>query len=332
MLWAAFAAFVFLAVGAGQHPVPAADARISREFRSMGTVLRIDVMASTRPAALAASEAAFREVQRIDALVSSWRRDSDMARLNAAGAHRPIHAPALATLVEELATWTAETDGAFDPAVGALIESWDLRGAGRRPTSDELAAALRQTGMRHLQFDTEQTTLEWGVDGAWMDAGGFGKGLALRAVVQVLDSLGVSSARIDFGGQVAALGTTEHGTWRVGIAHPRHRADRVAELRLQNASAATSGQSERHRMIEGEAVGHILDPRSGHPSPAWGSVTVVSADPMVADILATALFVLGPDRAIAWADRRRDVAVLILEVDDDGLLQRTNHMMERLLQ
>jgi thiamine biosynthesis lipoprotein len=79
-------------------------------------------------------------------------------------------------------------------------------------------------------------------------------------------------------------------------------------------------------------VGHIVDPRTGYPVSPWGSVTVVSADPMVADIVATALFVMGPDAAMAWARERQDVGVLALEVVDDVLVRRTNQIMEQLLQ
>jgi thiamine biosynthesis lipoprotein len=332
MCWGALILAAGLFSGEHQRATPNLDGWVTREFRSMGTVLRIDVMSASRSDALAASEAAFREVQRIDAIVSSWRRDSDVGRLNATPPNTRLHTPVLAALIGELAGWAAETGGAFDPVVGALVEAWDLRGPGRLPTPDELDAARRRTGMRNLRIDPDDATLEWVVDGTWLDAGGFGKGLAMRAAAQALDSSGVTAARIDFGGQTAALGSGELGVWRVGVAHPMHRHRPVAALRLVNASAATSGQSERQLVVGGTAVGHILDPRSGQFVPAWGSVTVVSADPMAADILATALFVMGPDAAMAWAQERQDVGVLTLEVVGDDLVRRTNHVMEQLLQ
>jgi thiamine biosynthesis lipoprotein len=298
----------------------------------MGTVLRIEVAAPSRTSALAASEAAFRAVQRVDGAISSWRRDSDVGRLNASAARRPVHAPELIALIDELTTWSVDTEGAFDPVVGALIEAWDLRGAGRYASAEDVVAALRRTGLRHLRVDAAHDALQWTVDGAWLDAGGFGKGLALRVARAALDSAGVTAARLDFGGQTLATGSDRHASWLVGVAHPDRRSHSVAALRLQNASAATSGQSERHRELDGQVVGHIVDPRTGYPVSPWGSVTVVSADPMVADIVATALFVMGPDAAMAWARERQDVGVLALEVVDDVLVRRTNQIMEQLLQ
>jgi thiamine biosynthesis lipoprotein len=332
MLWGAITLIAGLVTGGNQASVPVRDVWITREFRTMGTVLHIDVAAGSRTSALAASEAAFRAVQRVDGAISSWRSDSDVGRLNVSAPHSTLHAPELAAVLEELAVWSAETDGAFDPVVGALIETWDLRGAGRYPSAEEVTAALERTGMRHLRIDAARDVLEWTVGGAWVDAGGFGKGMALRAAKAALDSVGVTMARLNFGGQTLAVGPDARDTWSIEIAHPANRSRTVTTLRLQDASAATSGQSERHRELDGRVLGHIIDPRTGYPVRPWGSVTVVSADPMAADILATALFVMGPDAAMAWAQERQDVGVLTLEVVDDDLVHRTNHVMEQLLQ
>lgn len=331
MLWGALTLIAGLIVGGDRQSAPDHDGWVTREFRTMGTVLRIDVAASSRASALAASEAAFRAVQQIDETISSWRRDSDVGRLNASAPATPVRAPKLVPLVEELTSWTAETGGIFDPVVGALIDAWDLRGAGRYPSADEVAAALKRTGIQHLRLDATRNTLEWRVADTWLDAGGFGKGLALRAAAATLDSLGVIAARLNFGGQTLALGSGAGSAWMVGVAHPEQRSGAVAEFLLQDASAATSGQSEQQRVIDGQVIGHILDPRTGYPVPAWGSVTVVSADPMAADLLATALFVMGPDTAIEWAEGRQDVGVLVLQIIDDVLVHRANATMEKLL-
>jgi thiamine biosynthesis lipoprotein len=151
------------------------------------------------------------------------------------------------------------------------------------------------------------------VEAAWMDAGGFGKGAALRSAGDSLAAYAISRARIDLGGQLLLQGGD---TVTIGIAHPDKRGEVAATLRIANVSVATSGQSERGVEVEGERFGHIIDPRTGRPVPAWGSVTVVTADALVADLLATAFFVMGPGDAMAVAADLMDVGVLCL--DDRG--------------
>lgn len=160
-----------------------------------------------------------------------------------------------------------------------------------------------------------------------MDSGGFGKGAALRSVEAVLRAAGICAALVDFGGQGLAVGSSPEGPpsggWTIGVAHPAQRLVPVRELVVRDRSVSTSGQSER--------PGHILDPRSGRPVPAWGSVTVVAPDPMVADILSTALFVMGPEAGPRWADDRSDFGALFLILRHGRVEARWNHSMEPFL-
>ena len=134
---------------------------------------------------------------------------------------------------------------------------------------------------------------------------------------------------LDFGGQLVAIGSKPAGSgWPVGVAHPDRREREVARLKLQDRAVATSGESERFVEVEGVRYGHILDPRTGIPVPAWGSVTVVAKDPLVADVLSTALFVMGPDRGSAWAEGLGEIGVLFLSEEGGGLEARWNAAME----
>lgn len=280
----------------------------------MGTRLGATVLAPDRDAAISAIEDAFREVHRLDAVLSSWRPDAELARLNRASPGVPVRVSTeLYGWLREAATWVEPTGGAFDPAVGALIDVWDLRGVGRRPGRDELEAALDRTGMEIFELRSGAATrtseaaptIARARAGAWISAGAFGKGAALRAAGSRLAASGLESALLDFGGQILALGGDRSGSgWAVAIAHPARRSEPVAWLRVRDRSVATTGVSERYVDVEEERVGHVLDPRTGRPVSAWGSVTVIAADPLVADILSTALFVMGPEAGIRWLETR----------------------------
>jgi len=295
-------------------PSPASQVRVTREALLMGTSLRIELVARTRAEGIEAIGAAFDQVARLEAKLSTWRDDSEVAALNRAPPGVPVAlSEELYTLLREAAAWTDSTGGAFDPAIGALVDAWDLRGAGREPQAETLAAARALTGLHRFVFDDSRRTVARPADGAWLDTGGFGKGVALRLAGAVLRSRGISSASLNFGGQVLALGAGEtRSGWETAVAHPSRRAEPVMRLRLRDRSASTSAQSERFVAVGGRRYGHIVDPRTGRPVPAWGSVTAVAEDPGVADIVSTALLVLGPEEGTRWAEGRNDIGVLFL--------------------
>lgn len=310
-------------VGA-QSPSGPVPARVTRTAWIMGTRARIDVEARSRAAAIEASEAVLRELERAETRLSTWREDSELSRLNRAPAGtmvEPDHE--LAALLAEVASWVERTRGAFDPAVGALVDAWDLRGSGRVPSSDELDAARSASGSSGVDVDRSTGAVTRRVDDAWLDAGAFGKGAALRQARVTLASHRVRSAVVDLGGQITTFGPEP---LTASVAHPTDRHAPVLRLEVTDASVATSGQSERGFDVDGERLGHILDPRTGRPVPAWGSVTVVAPDPLVADILSTALYVMGPDAGLEWATRR-NVAALFSVPTDTGLSQRMTPAM-----
>jgi thiamine biosynthesis lipoprotein len=181
----------------------------------------------------------------------------------------------------------------------ALLKAWGTRDGGRNAASDERTAARDASGSALLHLDAATGTVRLAHPEAGLEEGGFLKGYALDAGRKVAVARGAQHGWADFGGQVLAWGTPK----RVDIADPQERqAIRVSVL-LTEGSLSTSGCSERGR--------HILDPRTGSPCEAWGSVSVVAASGLEADILSTALYVLGPDQGLAWAETNQ-VAVLFL--------------------
>ena len=310
------------AAGTAPDPVPGsagAPVEVERTVAAMGTTLRGRALAPDRPSALAALEAAFDAVAAEEALLSTWRGDTELARLNRAEIGEAVRVDGrLHDLLERVWDVSGETGGAFDPVVGALVEAWDLRGEGRRPSSEELGAARAASGRDCFALGPDRRVTRR-CEGAWIDGGAFGKGSALRRARAALAEAGVAEALLDFGGQLLAVGSPpgEHA-WPAAVAHPADRARAVARLTLRDRSAATTSSSERFVVIDGKPRGHVLDPRTGRPVPAWGSVTVVAADPLRADALSTGLFVMGPEGATRWAEGREDVGVLVLELADDG--------------
>lgn len=290
-----------------------------RTALAMGTRLWVSVESETLESATSAVNDALDAAAALESRISTWRPESELSALNAAPVGEPVVvSEELFTLLSTVWHLSALTDGAFDPVVGALVDAWGLRGTGRRPEADALDTAMRSTGRRCFDLRPATVSVSRECEDAWIDAGAFGKGAALVRIARVLAERGVQSARIDFGGQVLVLGADPTASV-VEIADPARRSRPAFGWPDVRGSIATSSQSERVFEVDGGRFGHVLDPRTGRPVEAWGSVSVRSDDPLEADVLATALFAMGPQRGTRWLVARPHVDAVFLVSTPGGL-------------
>ncbi len=310
---------------------------VERARYLMGTVCRAVAYPPDEPGRFAAEavadslEAAFDEIARLEAVLSDWRDDSELSRLNRGAASAPF--PCSRDLFDFIAAaigYNRMTGGAFDTTVAPLVRLWDLRGEGRIPTSLEIGQALMAARSDHLVLDTSQRTVRFEVPGMGLDPGALGKGYALDAAAKVLKTRGIRSALLDFGGQVLAIGSPPGAdSWAVAIAHPARRDEPVLMLKLREGSVATSGSSERRLIVEGRQLGHVLDPRTGVPLETRGSASVIAPTASDADAFSTAMLVMGPERGLEFVAGKPELSAVFLDVDDSGeLLVRANPGVE----
>ena len=274
---------------------------VERRLAVMGTALEISVEGTDRAALLEASETAVREIEAAERSLTTWRSGGPLERLDTAppGEAVPV-GPELVTLLAEVLEWSQRTDRAFDPTVLPLVRAWDLRGRGRVPDDGLLARALAATGREHFRIDAVRGEMRRLSAEAGIDEGAWGKGYALDRAAGALRRAGARRALLDLGGQIFAVGRST-----VAVADPRDRGRRVASLTVADASVSTSGNSERGLVVGGRRIGHLLDPRTGQPASDFGSATVVAPSGLVADILSTAFFVLGPEKGLELSERLR---------------------------
>jgi thiamine biosynthesis lipoprotein len=301
---------------------PAAEAG-ERRVLAMGTTLDVTVRLPERERALAAAEAAIAEVRRIEDLLTTWREGGPLSRVNGSAPREEVRIDTeLSALLSAVFDWSARTRQAFDPTVLPLVRVWDLRGKGRIASEAEIAAARGSTGADRFRLDPARGTVVRLDPRAGIDEGAWGKGYALDRAATRLREAGVANALLDLGGQILAMGVDAGGAaWTVSIAHPRQRRRPVVRVALPpGASLSTSGDSERSLLVGNRAIGHLLDPRTGAPAPDFGSVSVVSPSALLADILSTAFFVLGPEDGLqlSAALRREGVANEVLFLIDRG--------------
>ena len=300
----------------------------ARARHLMGTRLLIEAVGGDAGAV----EAALDEVARLEQVLSNWRADSEVSRLNDAAAKAPVRcSPDLFAAVRAALDWAGRTSGAFDPTVEPLVRSLGLRDpldrlpgdeppveAPGAPSSEDLSAV----GWRLVRTSPADRSVRFTRPGVGLDFGGIGKGIALDAAGRVLLEHGVVSARLDFGGQVLFNGRAPAEGWRLGLSDPSERSRTLEVVTVARGSVSTSGNQERSIPGPAGPIGHILDPHSGRPALFDGSVTVRSDDATSADALSTALFVMGPERGLAWAETHRIDVVYLSRDRSGGLVRR----------
>lgn len=298
-----------------------ADAAMTRQVLLMGTRATLTTWDADSARADGRLERLLEHLEDTENRLSTWRPDSEISRMNASAGHGAFRLSSrTCALFQELDRWVRETDGAFDPAIGPLIEAWDIHGEGRIPTPAELQQARAQTGWTHLTFDAARCTVTLPA-GAAVDVGAFGKGEGID-VARAAEG-GDAPWLVDLGGQIGVAGSPpESGGWSVAIARPDDRSTALLTVRLPGGSLSTSGGSEHDRHVGGRRVGHILDPRTGRPAAFAGSVSVWHDSGLAADVLSTALYVMGPKRGLAWAEAHGVAALFAIPRGGGSIVRR----------
>lgn len=279
------------------------------ERRVMGTLCRIEAYASDGAAGgdaalLAALDEALDEVERWDSVLSDWRADTPLAKLNSGPAGAPVPVtPELMDWLTHVRGLVSATDGAFDPTVGALVAAWGLRTQEpARPTPEELAAARANTGFDLIALQARERTVTRTDAGVVLDPGGSGKGWALDRAADVLARHGVHRALLSFRSTLLALDPPPgRDAWAVPVVHDA-QGRTVTEIDLVRGALSVSSAGASSFDDGAVARGHVIDPASGVPVEAGRLAWVRHASAAAADALSTALLVRGPGlRAVGSA-------------------------------
>jgi thiamine biosynthesis lipoprotein len=308
---------LYLFAGISCRPAsPGAEAPESPESRyqytqlHLGVQVRIVLHAQKEALAREAARRAFNRIAELEDIFSHYRPRSEVSRLTE-HAESPVRVSDELFLVLQRATnLAAETDGAFDPTVGRLVDLWRAsRTSGRLPDAGILTEALNRTGWRHLELNADSQTVRLHREGIKLDLGGIAKGYILDEALTELESAGLDRALIEAGGDIVVSGPPpgKEG-WRIEIL----KADSTAAIAnrartLQHAAIATSGDTEQFVEIDGVRYSHVVDPRTGLGLQTRRMATVIAPDGLTADSYATALTVLTKAGAAGFLERHPEV-------------------------
>jgi thiamine biosynthesis lipoprotein len=277
------------------------------------------------PAALrAAGEEALDEIERAESLLSAFRDGADLRRINLLATREAVTvSPLMLGFLRQCLVLAEATDGAFDLAIGALLDCWriqqeDLDRA--EPSATAIATALAACDVRRqLQIDANHRTVRLAQASARLDPGAVGKGWALDRAAALLRESGIRNALLHGGTSTACAFGDEpgHSGWTIAIRHPTDPTASIAHAYVRDASLSVSGPHGRTKVIGGRTIGHILDPRSGQPVSDTLLAAVIHPSALVSDALSTALLVLGVDGLELLSRRFPDAQFLVLPLDGD---------------
>ncbi len=278
---------------------PACHAEWYKEERAiMGTSIVAEVWSNDADRARKGIEAVMQEMHRIDDLMSPFKADSELSRVNRDAADHPVKiSRELFNLIERSLYFSRISHGAFDITFSSVGYMYDYR-KGIAPTDQQIKEALPGINYRHLILDRDASTIKFMRKGTRIDLGGIAKGYAVDNCIAILAKMGFSEALVTAGGDSRILGDKNGKPWMTGIRDPRHKGKSAVVIPLSNTAISTSGDYERYFMRGGKRFHHILNPKTGKSVHDTHSASVIGPDATTTDALSTTLFVLGWQKAM----------------------------------
>ncbi len=294
------------------------DKAHEKTFFAMDTIITLSAYGNNAPEAISAAE---QRIKELEGTFSVTNEQSDISRINRSeGLETEISADTagLLSLTLDIAE---KTGGALDPTIYPVLLAWGFTtGENRVPEKEEIASLLQNTGYENVILGKSAVTLPRGF---MLDMGAVGKGFAGDKAAQILSEHGITSALLDLGGNIQAVGAKPDGSpWRIALRDPQSGGN-LGILELVGKAAVTSGAYERYFTDEvGNTYGHIIDPKTGCPADSDLLQTTVIADSgAYADALSTALFVMGLEGAEEFHKKNGGFDMIL--IDKDGNIHIT---------
>jgi len=315
MGWLMAAWLLGAGVAAAEPDEPAAN-RFQFTQVEMAVPVTIILYAPDTATATRAARSALTRINALNGILSDYDPQSELRRLCAStteGSGKAVSNDLWRVLCHAQ-TLSQRSDGAFDVTVGPVVRLW--RRARRRkqlPSADLLQSARELVDYRLIRLHADDRTVELLKPGMRLDLGGIAKGYAADEALAVLKKFGINRVLIDAGGDIV-LGDPPPGKpgWRIGVAQLEADGPPSQALSLSNVAIATSGDTWQYVEIEGRRYSHLVDPRTGLGLTDHSSVTVIAPSGTIADGLASAVSVLGPQQGLKLIEATPDVAALFV--------------------
>ena len=304
----------------GAHAEWVGDAR-----PMMGTEVSVYLWSDDPEAGRQALEEVFDEAARIDRLMSTYKDESEISKINREAAQGPVAAgDELFDLIERSLDISVLTRGAFDITYDSVGQHYDFRER-QRPDDETIEAERSLIDFRLVMLDDAAGTVFFEREGVRINLGGIAKGYVVERGVDVLRLRGIRHAIVTAGGDSRLLGDRRGRPWMVGIRHPREEGEVAISLPLADEAISTSGDYERYFDEDGVRYHHIIRPSTGAPAEGVHSATVIGPDAVMTDALSTSVFVMGVDDGLKLLGTLPDYESIVIDAAgrvyySDGLM------------
>lgn len=279
------------------------------EFFAMDTYMTITAYGQNSEKALSDAK---NKLTKLERLWSVTNPESDIYAVNHSNGAPVNVSEETVELLSFALHMAEETDGALEPTIYPVLAAWGFTTEENRvPSDSEIGELLQNVGYKRIRLENTNVQLERGM---MLDMGSVGKGYAGDLTIQLLKDAGITSALLDLGGNIQALGSRPDGSlWRLGLRDPFSDST-LGVLEMSDQAVVTSGAYERYFIGEdGTKYGHIIDPVTGYPAESGlASVTVIAQEGRLCDALSTALYVMGRSRAIDYWQKHHNFEMILV--------------------
>jgi FAD:protein FMN transferase len=283
----------------------------------MGTVYEIAAYDESSQRASKAIDQAFAEIVRLDEVLSNYKPESDLSRLNREGHFHAVKVPAdLYKVIEESDKYSRLSGGKYDITVAPLVDMWKAALRGDRVASQEEQDKLRAcVGYQKIEL-TPPDMVEFQSPCLRIDVGSIGKGYAVDRAVEILRANGIKNALVDAGqSSIYGMGAPPgKSSWEVHLRDPSNCVDPT--VMLSDNSVSTSEQTPPS-LLGNETAGHIIDPENGKPLETKYALSIVARTGTETDALSTTLLLVGPEKGRQIVKAMANAAAIWISVDGD---------------
>lgn len=294
----------------------------------IGSPFELTVVAKDSTEAQMYYNASVSEVKRIEWLISEWKPETEISKVNAAAGKHPVQvSKEVFDLVERSIKISKISEGTFDITFASMEKLWqfDKKEHASLPSPEIVSNNVKNVGYPFIQMDKKNQMIYITNPKTKIGLGGIGQGYIADKISEKLKGMGCTSAIVNVSGDLYAWGKKpDQKPWQVAITNPKNTKQIIGYFPLENSAVETSGNYEKYFTHQQKRYAHIIDPRTGYPVQDIVSVSVFAKTTELSDALATAVFVLGVTDGLALLNQLEGIEGII--IDDQGKIYTSNHI------
>ena len=279
----------------------------------MGTAIHVELWHSDKKIANENIHRVIDEMNRIDSLMSPFKKDSELSLINKQASTSPLKISSeLFNLIQQSINMSNLSNGAFDITFASIGYMYNYREK-LKPTKKEISKNLKLINYKNIKLNKNDKTIFFNKAGMRIDLGGIAKGYAIDRSIELLKRHGITQAMVSAGGDTKILGDKNGRPWLVGIRHPRKKDKSSIVIPLKHTAISTSGDYERFFIKDGVRHHHIISPQTGQSARELQSVSIIGKDATTTDALSTSVFILGLNKGMKLISTLKGIEAIIID-------------------